>query len=71
MKDLLILEKKHIVDEIKGLRKEFKLREMEDSKAMAHFHQDKHQSLNHLKRQRRMMNFSAQAADVKINEIDS
>lgn len=50
MKDLLILEKKNIVDEIKGLRKQFKLKEMEDSKAMMQFHQHNQQSLEQLKR---------------------
>ena len=58
MKDLLILEKKQIVDEIKGLRKQYKLKEMEDGKAIVQFHQDNQQSLDQLKRQRHRLNFS-------------
>lgn len=38
MKDLLILEKKTIVDEIKELRQQYKLKEMEDSRAIYNFH---------------------------------
>ena len=53
MKDLLILEKKNMADELKDLRSQFKLKELEDGKAMKEFHNEKFKSLNHLKERRR------------------